>query len=336
MVSVKMPNLFNEEALENLLKQQRRLAWDADVSINWRYGVDFTKPFVPLDKNHILFPEVSDAEKLAISQYMGLMIAATISEMELTMQRLREVSWRPYMERNAVNPELIALGENFFDEEAKHARVFQKFLDLSAAELNVSPEDLKSILPRVNSGYVEKILRQNAKNDGLALWWIVTTVEEESILIFRMMKPHKAKLDPLYYELHHRHFEEEARHACYPFLMIELASALKTSPMTSWLRKTDFVVSEMLKLFWMFFELSKTLDISCFKNHHPFFRTLSGLIPKLKDRSLPGLLAAFVRETPYISTFINPLCYPHTKKAVAKSGVFHLPFPEPILNEVGW
>lgn len=336
MKDVKVPNHFNEEALEILLKQQKKLAWDADLSINWQRGVDFSKPFVPLDKNHILFPEVTTPEKLAISQYMGLMIAATVSEMELTMQRLREVSWRPFMERHAVNPELMALGENFFDEEAKHARVFQKFLDLCAMELDVAPKDLKNILPRVNPGYVDKILRLNANNDGLALWWIVTTVEEESTLIFHMMKPHKAKLDPLYYELHLRHFEEEARHACYPFLMIELASALKSSPMTSWLRKTDFVVSEMLKLFWMFFELSKTLDVDKLKNHHPFFRTLSGLVPKLQDRSLPGLLAAFVRETPYIATFINPLCYPHTKKAVAKTGVFHLPLPKPVLHEVGW
>lgn len=335
-IIVKVPNHFREEVLDQLLRQQKRLAWDAATCVDWRGGVDFSKPFVPLDKNNILFPDITAAERLAISQYMGLMIAATFSEFELTMQRMRDVCWRPFMEKSAINPELIQLGEEFFDEEAKHASVFQHFLDLSAAELNVAPEDLKNILPRVNPGYVDKILRSNAAHGGMTLWWIVATVEEESTLIYRQMKPYAHKLDPLYFALHRRHFEEEARHAPYPFLMLELANLSHNSTWGRWMGKTDFLVSEILKVFWISFELSKTFEVKNFRNHHPFFAALTSVLPKLKEQSLTGILATLASQAPYISSFINPLYHPQTKKAVAKHGLFHLPFPEPTLSEVNW
>lgn len=333
---MKIPHYLDEEALSALLAQQKQLAWDIDAAFAWRGGVDFSKPFVPLDADNIAFPEVTPKERLAISQFMGMIIAATIGEMETTMQRMRETCWRPLMRRYAVNPELIALGEEFFEEEEKHSRVFQRFLDLCAHELDVDGEALKNILPRVNPGYVEAALRANALFHGVALWWIVATVEEESVLIYRQMKPHEDKLDPLYFSIHRRHFEEEARHAPYPFLMFELGKDRGTSALNHAARKTDFVVSQILKVFWMFFELGKTLDVGKLKNHHPFFRTLSGLIPKLKERSLTSLIASFARSTPYISTFINPLYHPQTKMAVARRGVFTLPFPQPQEAAVGW
>lgn len=307
------------------------MAWDESDAIDWERGVDFTRPFVPLDRDNLLFPDISRQERLAVSQYMGMMIAATFSEMELTMQRLRDVCWQPFMRRHAVNPELIALGHEFFDEEAKHARVFQRYLDACAKGLGVAPEELKSVLPRVNPGYVDRVLAENAKNGGLSLWWIVATVEEESVLIYRQMHSCRDKLDPLYYELHRRHFEEEARHAPYPFLMLSLGDTH-----AGWLRKADFAISQVLKAFWLFFELAKTPGVARLKDRHPFFRTLAGLMPRLKDRSIGGIVSSLVRETPYISCFINPLFHPETKKAVAKSRVFALPFPEPNELPVTW
>lgn len=307
------------------------MAWDEFSAVDWSVGVDFSKPFVPLDRDNLFFPDISPKERLAVSQYMGMMIAATFSEMECTMQRLRDVCWAPFMRRHCVNPELISLGHQFFNEEAKHARVFQRFLDACAAKLDVTPEDLKSILPRVNPGYVDRILRDNAKTGGLSLWWIVATVEEESVLIYRQMRSCRDKLDPLYFELHRRHFEEEARHAPYPFLMLALGDTH-----AGWLRKADFAISQVLKAFWLFFELSKTPSLVRFKDHHPFFRTLANLIPSLKKQPLGGLASSLMRETPYISCFLNPLFHPETKKAVAKTRVFTLPFPEPNELPVSW
>lgn len=333
---MKVPNHYDEMALQNLLEQQQQLAWDPDRDINWSQGIDFSKPFVPLDEKNIIFPQVTPKERLVISQFMGMIIAATFSEMELAMQRLREVCWRPLMKKYATSPELIALGEEFFDEEVKHAHVFQKFLNLCANFLNIDPDDLKNILPKINSGYVEKILRHNAGLNGVTLWWIVATVEEESTLLFRQIRPFKDQLDPLYYRLHQRHFEEEARHAPYPFIMLELGKDHMNSVWQKWLRKSDFLISEVLKMFWLFFELAKSLEVSHLKNHHDFFQTLHGLKYRLKDQSLMQLFSSLIKETPYISLFINPLYHQHTKKTVKKLGMFELPFPEPHPLSVSW
>ncbi len=333
---MKVPSHLDDEALGSLLVQQKRLAFDPVHDINWDAGIDFSKPFLPLNSNAKLFPNITDEEKLALSQYMGLMIAATFSEMELTMQRLRETSWRNFMDKKSPNPELIDLGEEFFDEEAKHASIFQRYLEIAAAQLNVDREDLKNILPRVNPGYVDKVIRANSEFTGLVLWWIVATVEEESTLIFRQMKRAEGQLDPLYYTLHQRHFEEEARHAPYPFMMLDLNDTLSPGLLTKILQKTDFVVSQMLKIIWMVFELSKSVQISKFKNHHPFFYHLSTLLPKLKEQSLLTLMSELTIHTPYISTFINPLSHPYTKIAVMKRHLFRLPLPEPVLGELGW
>lgn len=333
---MKVPDYLNESALDALLHQQKRMAFDEFSDISWQRGVDLSKPFVPLDKKNIVFPNASKQEKLVVSQFMGMLIASTISELEITMQRLRDFCWRPFMQRYATNPELINLGEEFFDEEAKHARVFQKFIDVCASAFNLDPEDLKNTLPRVNPGAIDAILRRNFNNGGMALWWIVAGVEEESTLIFRQMKKSQEKLDPLYFELHKRHFEEEARHAPYAFMMIDLAQNRSVGLKEKIAQKFDLLLSETLKIFWMVSELSKSLNISHLKNHHEYFNTLHGLLPKLKERSWSELLGSLLGETPYLSTFINPLYHAHLKKTIAKTKAFGLPFPEPKLITVSW
>lgn len=333
---MKIPHHLDDEVLGTLLLQQKRLAFDKEKDLPWSQGVDLTKPFVPLDFENRLFPQITTDEKLALSQYMGLMIAATFSEMEMTMQRLCQQSWRPLMEKKSPNPEMIDLGEEFFLEEAKHADIFQRYLDMTSQALGLDPEDLKNILPRVNPGYVDRVIRNNSQLSGLLLWWIVATVEEESTLIFRQMKRAEGLLDPLYYTLHQKHFEEEARHAPYPFLMLELNDTVASGLMTRLMQKTDFVVSQVLKIIWMIFELSKTVSILKFKNHHPFFFNLSTLLPKLGQNSLMTILSEFAFHTPYISTFINPLSHPYTRAEVIKRGALALPLPQPVLGQLGW
>lgn len=333
---MKVPYHYNEELLENLICQQKHMAFDEELSFDWNLGVDISKPLVPLDKNNIAFHNVTKEQRLVISQYMGLVMAATFSELEIAMQRLKDICWTPYMHRYSVNPEMIELGEEFFDEEAKHARVFQRYIDLFAKELGVEPETLKNLLPRVNQKVIDKILAANAGLSGSSFWWIVATVEEESQLIFRIMKKHKKHLDPLYYQLHQKHFEEEARHAPYAFIMLDMINESHVSLREQLVRKLDVIISETTKTLWMVFELAKIKNVKHLKNHHPFFKTLDELLPKLKEQSLTKMLYSFVKETPYISAFINPLYHPNVKKKMQKRKVFKLPVPEPEMLEVYW
>ena len=97
-----------------------------------------------------------------------------------------------------------------------------RFLSIFAKETNVSVSELQSLLPVLDKSKIESLFRVNGVVGGQALWWVVAAVEEESIMVYRHLHKFKKDLDPLYYELHRKHFEEETRHAAYAFLMLDL------------------------------------------------------------------------------------------------------------------
>ncbi len=326
---MRLPNHYDEAVLSELLKQQQTMAWNALDCVDWADGVNFDKFFLPLDDDNIAFPKATDAQRRVISQYMGMMVASVFAEMEKAINRLKEDCWTPLIKKHGTSPELIALGENFFKEEAKHAVVFDHFISLCAKELNVDVADLKTLLPKVKPGIVEKTLIANAKLGGVLMWWIVATVEEESQLIFRQMKPHRDQLDKLHYDLHQRHFEEEARHAPYAFIMLDLGSHSKNP-----VRRADYIVSEVLKSLWLFFELGNAMHVDKLKTHNRFFKTLSTTLGKLSDMPKIKLAHNLASQTPYISTFINPLYHPYLKKEMINRKMLRLPLPEPKFVEL--
>ena len=99
--------------------------------------------------------------------------------------------------------------------------------------------------------------------------------------------------------------------------------------LNQWIRKPDFLISELLKVFWLMFELSKIKHIEHLKTHNQFFATLYNLSKNLKLTTLPQLLYSFFKETPYISAFLNPLHHPYLKKEIANRRPFKLPLPTP-------
>jgi predicted metal-dependent hydrolase len=326
--------LYDEEALNDALKRQKRLAWNLNTSIRWRRGIDFAKPLVPLDDYHIIFPgKLTFNQKLAVSQFMGLLIASTFSETEKALGRLRVEAWEDMMRKRALNPEIIAMGKQFFTEEDKHSLAFDRYIEIFAKGVNVDAATLKGILPSVDAGWVESSLRRNAKQGGLVLWWIVATVEEESTQIFRQMVPFRQVLDPLYYELHKRHFEEEARHAPYAFMILDLCLGGKMN----WRRfSLDFVRSEIMKMMWMMMELTKSLKVRELRDRHSFFAELDGLLASFKWWHLPTLLLRFVRETPYISPFVNAQYHGELTKTLKRYGCPRLPLPRPTPARISW
>ncbi len=55
--------------------------------------------------------------------------------MEDVANKIRGVAWRDVLDAYPVNPEMYALGEQFFEEEAKHAQLFRRYNDLFCEQM---------------------------------------------------------------------------------------------------------------------------------------------------------------------------------------------------------
>jgi hypothetical protein len=321
---------LNYADLAHQIALQKKHAWDLDEDIPWHLGIDATKFFLPLDDQSIAFPGASAEQQLALSQFMGLVVNATISEMEDALPKLKYSGWQRLLDEYPVGPEIVELGEMFFEEEAKHARAFGKFLDIFCNALNVEREELDSLLPKAYGSNFQRAITQNAYHGGHAFWWVVASVEEVSISIYHQIFRHRQHIDPLYFQLHRRHLEEESRHANYAFLMLNLISQKPTDIRTAIHRKVDFIISQLVGAPWVITELYKFFNVKELRHRHPFFEVLASCVPLYEKMSKPELIKRMFLAAPYISWLLNPK-WRKLHLAVAKNhGAIVPPFPQPI------
>lgn len=317
------------ESLSRQVRLQRKLAWDLDKDIPWHLGVDPNRPLLPLDDHSIAFPGASAEQQLALSQLMGLIVNATISEMEDALPNLKHAGWLRLLREFPVGPEMEELGELFFDEEAKHARAFSKYLDLFCGAVNVERRDLDRLLPKAFGSYFQKAITSNALHGGHAFWWVVASVEEVSIAIYHQMLRNRQAIDPLYLALHRRHLEEESRHANYAFLMLNLVSRKPSSMREHFHRKVDFVLAQLAGGPWVVSELYKFFEVKHLKGVHPFFDTLASCIPLFERMSKPELVRRMFFAAPYVSWLLNPAWRKEHEASASALGAFVPPIPKP-------
>ena len=301
-----MPKLYDEKKILSYLKKQKKHAWSLESDFSWSSDIDFSKEFVPLPDNFILTPHINENQKILVSQLVGLMINSSICELEGALERSKRQCWTDVINQYPVSPEFEALGENFFVEEKKHSDAFEIFLEKFANQTNVSVQELKSILPTLNESKIEKLFRMNSYLGGKALWMVVAAVEEESIEVYKQMKPHKQDIDPLYFELHQKHFEEETRHASFAFLMLELLEERTSTPVKMLSRQLDYILSEVLQVSWILGELMKVVHLEKLKNRHPFYKGLSELIPVIENFTFTDVLKSLFNDAPFISLILRP------------------------------
>ncbi len=322
-------SLFNDEDLQKQLDLQKRLAWDLEKDIPWG-PIDLTKPLVPLDDDALMFPGASAEQRLAISQMMGLVMASAICEMEESLMRLKSKCWDKLMEENPINPEFLALGEQFFIEEEKHAASFRRFIRDFCRDMGLDPEELRSILPLVEQTKTEWFLEQNLKTGGIAFWWIIAEVEQEFLYLYHAMRPFASKLEPLHFTIHKKHFEEEVRHLSFPHLFLKHLSDRQEGGMIAALRKVDLVFAQSLKLTWTAATVQKLTKVEKKRDVHPFYRTLADTIPMLKEQNIFEISWNLLVKTPYISSFMNHRYHTKFSHIIEDLGVWTLPFPRPL------
>lgn len=314
--------------LRHQIDLQKRLAWDMMDDIPWDLGVDPGCHLLPLDDMAIAFPGASAEQRLALSQWMGLVVNATISEMEDTIPKLRYVGWERILRDYPSAPEMWELGDMFFEEECKHSRAFSRYLDEFCIAHDVERGELDPLFPKSFGSFFQRAIAANATAGGHAFWWIVAAVEEVSIGIYSDIYRSRKGVDPLYFQLHRRHLEEEARHANYAFLMLNLIERSASSWRRKLHLKTNYVLAQVVGAPWVLSELAKIYKVKDLKTKHPFFEVLSSCLPLLESMPKHELVHRMFVAAPYVSWLLNPKNRKHIEFA-RNQGAFIPPFPDP-------
>lgn len=323
-----MPQPDDEQALKRILERQKKLAFDFETAINWKGGIDLTRYFVPLDNDNLVFPTASPEQRLVISQYLGLVIAQTFAEMEIALVQAKDRVWKKNLALYPVNPEFEALGDQFFAEEEKHSRMYKRFLHSFAESTGVEYGELVKILPSVSGSLLHKTLMLNSDFGGHALWWVLILIEEISILIFKQIKPFKDGIDPLYYEIHKKHFEEEVRHSPYSYWMIEHLYQRNKSPANIFFRKTDLLLAQALEISWTFSSLSRIRNTYGLRKKHPFFAALNSCIPLLIKISPVEIIRRLFVTAPFVSLMFNHGAHDDFQNLIGKVRALQIPTPK--------
>lgn len=326
---MRLANPFDHEALALQVRRQKRHAWDLEKAIPWDTPIRTDRYLLPLDHDAIAFPGASAEQRLALSQLMGLIINSTIAEMENVINHLRSTAWERVLKDYPVNPELWELGDLFFIEENKHALAFERYNHLFCKAMGVETEDLMRLIPRAYGSLFLKAITQNAKGGGHAFWWIVASVEEVSILLYKQIHSSRQQLDPLYYTVHLRHMEEEQRHHNYAFLMLQLIEQRRRSWRKALYRTTDLLFSQVFSTAWVLSELHKIFSVRELRRKNPFFEVLASSIPLLEKMPYLELAKRLFISAPYVSLMINTRNHPLTFATAQDRSLLRLPFPKP-------
>jgi hypothetical protein len=325
-------SLLDDVSLAAQIRLQRKHAWDLEKDIDWRRGVDSGCYLLPLDRDAIAFPGASAEQRLALSQLMGLVINSTICEMEDVIHKLKDSAWDALLRHYPVNPEIRELGELFFEEERKHSLAFDRYIDLFCEELAIERRNLDRLLPKAFGSLFLRSIIANAKLGGCAFWWVVASVEEVSIEIYRQIHPYRDQIDPLYYTVHRKHLEDEARHRSYAFLMLELIEKTETSVLQKIYRKGDLLWAQVFSSGWVIAELHKVFEAQRLRTKHPFFATIAECLPLLRKISPASLLRRFFVSAPYISLVLNAKHHRLTLRAARSQKMPRFPLPDPELR----
>lgn len=325
--------LDDQTSLRQQLAFQRECAFDLEKDIPWASGIDNQSFFLPLDQDSIAFPGAGLRQQRVLSQWMGLVVNTTISEFELLAHRYREEAWQNVLDSYPINPEFRELGEQFYEEELKHAALFQRYTDVFCSSLGLDQSDLKVILPQAQGSILEKAMLANLRRGGQAYWWTVAATEEIALLVYRQIHRFRNQIDPLYYKIHKLHFEEESRHTNYAFNMLELIKRKPKNIKEHLWKKFDLLYYEVTSTPWVVGELARIRKVKKLANRHPFFEELAECLPLVEKIGYRDLFKRFFVSAPYVSYVLNHRFHKLTMHQAKSNGAWRFWYPKPKVAE---
>ena len=294
-----MTTTKQKSKLERMLATQKKQAWDMEQDINWE-NFNFDLPLLPIGQEIRTELNLTKRQYVVASQLLGLIATQAISEHEKALQIVkRSCWWNPVTNRKLPN-DMLHLGEQFFREEAKHSETFARFIRLFANQKGISEQALKSILPQYKDGLFCNMFRLNSKLGGRAVWWLVMLTEEESLDLHRKLRSVNDEVDPLFYQLHELHFQEEVRHISYAPMMLRQLGG-------KWISRFDYRFAEVVHFIWILNQLRRLKKLKKIRGQHPFFEILYEVYLKLDRLPWRKKTNLLFSKTPYLSPLFRPM-----------------------------
>jgi hypothetical protein len=315
------------ERIARQVSLMRRKAWDLDADFDWQAPIDPQLPLLPLAQIDRLFPGLASDERLALSQLFGIVIANIFSDAEQFLNKTREALWPDFQRLFVGYPELLELGTQFFDEERKHALMFQRYIDRWFAAAGLDPLRFRERQMRFSESWQHRVIHRNAARGGLSFWWIVLLAEEESPLIYKFLEEDAAAIEPLYLRIHRKHFEEEARHATFAYT----AMAFLADRMPAWKktvhRRSDIMLCQFLQ--WSFMAQAMRHQRRHMEEspEHPWVRTVGTAMRKVERLPKWHLFRVLFREPTLLSPFMNYRFHRNMVEMVQTRRLWSFPLP---------
>ena len=305
----------------NMMLLQTAKSWDPEQDLDWS-TLNPQRALLPLSQGLSSALDLSEAEQLALSQLAGLMAAQSISQHEKVLDVVRHDSWSLPAQKFKMDADLCALGEEFFRDEQKHAETFARYVTLFAANQKIPYADLSKILPVFRpQSWLTKLMTLNSILGGRAVWWLVMLTEEESLSIFRILKAHAEKTDPLYFNVHRLHYEEEVRHMSYaPHMLNFLKLAHAKSQFAAFFQKFDFIQTYVLHMIWIISQVLRLRHLKKYQGENPFMQRLKSTYEKSRKIPLHKLLRLMYTELPWFRQLLFPIRHQSIRSELNHSG----------------
>lgn len=325
--SVRILDVDDPERTTRLVDLMRRRAWDLERDFDWDTPIDVEKPLVPLAQIDRMFPGLDPDEQRTLSQLFGIMAASIFSDAEVFLSDLRVALWPDFQRLFAAHPHLLTLGQQFFDEEQKHAAMFARYVDRWLATRGLDPDRMRATRARFSDSWQRRVIQRNAARGGLAFWWIVLLAEEESPLIYRYLEGAPDEIEPLYLRLHRKHFEEEARHATFAYTAMAYLADRMTPVQKAWHRRIDVPLCQALQ--WSFMVQAMLHQRRAMESvpPHPWTRAVRAAMLKVEALPKAHLFRVLFREPTLIGPFMNFRFHANMQEMATTRRLWSLPLP---------
>ncbi len=287
----------------------RAKAW-AIEDINWHQDIDLEKELLTLEDDEFI-SMLSSRQKSALSHIMGLVIISAISAHENVIQDIKSGHWQRLKRNKQISSKVYNEGMEFFDDESKHSQMFNRYISKYLSKINLKKEEADEFLPSYDKKSIfMRLAKFNMFLGGRAIWWLVASVENESLDLFREIHKRKRDIDPLYYEIHLKHFQEEIIHSSFAENLI-LSDDLGKS---TFLNRIDYIIADFLQITWALWQLVRLSKIQKHESRHSFIKDFVSIYSVIKQFGRIRFLKYMFVKFPYLSMMLNS----HHRKGMIK------------------
>jgi hypothetical protein len=326
-MAMRILDVDDPDRMRAVVARMRRNAWDLDRDFAWDTRIDVEKPLLPLAQIDRVFPGLAADERLVLSQLFGLVVAQIFSDAEQFLNEARERLWSDFERLFGAHPALLELGTQFFDEERKHAEMFRRYITAWLTARGLDIERFFAEQPRFSASWQHRVILRNAARGGLAFWWIVLLAEEESPLIYRDLEDAPDEIEPLYLQVHRKHFEEEARHATFAYTAMAYLADRLHGPTGFRRRSTDVMLAQAMQISFMAQAIAHRQRNLPDPAAHPWIAVVVRAMQKIRRLPPRHLFRVFFREPTLIGPFLNYRFHRNMVEMATTRRLWSLPLP---------